>query len=1353
MNVHVTTYQFWLILICTLIPPIQAYGVVSLANTTQTHNRPISHLIVKFADSDQRSPTMIVQQNRTRITQNITGLNIQHQRSLPNGAMLMALPYNMTPEEAAIQVQYLSESDQIAYAEPDAWRRPFLTPNDTLYNPAQWHLKEATSYSGSANLPSAWNITTGDSSIIVAVVDTGSLNHTDLDSRFIGGSAITSGRDFVTDITMANDGDGRDNDPTDPGDKSDGTDCSASPRSSWHGTHVIGTIGAETDNAIGVAGIDWNAKLLTARALGVCGGALSDTTDAIRWSAGESIDGVTNPNPAKVINLSLGGDGTCSITEQNAIDAAVSSGAVVVVAAGNENTDVANVSPASCQNVITVAALEPNGARASFSNYGEEIDIAAPGVYVWSTLDSGNANANNDDAYAGYSGTSMATPHVSGVIALMLASNANLTNGSLSNVPSLIETKLKASARSFPTGTDLDCTTTTCGAGMLDAHQAVLAVSTAPSVNAGIDQSVAHGATVSLSATASDDAYSGAKTYQWGQTSGASITLQNTNASSTSFTAPATDETLVFQITVTDDTGLTATDTINVIVSSPDTTPDAFSFTDQTDVERSTPITSNAITVSGINSTTAISVSNGGEYRINNGGFTNTTGTVANSDTVQVRHTSSGSFSTTTDTVLTIGGVSDTFTSTTLAIDTTPDAFSFTDQTDVERSTPITSNAITVSGINSTTAISVSNGGEYRINNGGFTNTTGTVSNSDTVRGFTNTTGTVANSDTVQVRHTSSGSFSTTTDTVLTIGGVSDTFTSTTLAIDTTPDAFSFTDQTDVERSTPITSNAITVSGINSTTAISVSNGGEYRINNGGFTNTTGTVSNSDTVQVRHTSSDSFSTTTDTVLTIGGVSDTFTSTTLAIDTTPDAFSFTDQTDVERSTPITSNAITVSGINSAAAISVNNGEYRINNGSFTNTTGTVANGNTVQVRHTSSGSFSTATDTVLTIGGVSDTFTSTTLAIDTTPDAFSFTDQTDVGRSTTITSNAITVSGINSAAAISVNNGEYRINNGGFTNTTGTVANGDTVQVRHTSSGSFSTATDTVLTIGGVSDTFTSTTLAIDTTPDAFSFTDQTDVGRSTTITSNAITVSGINSAAAISVSNGEYRINNGGFTNTTGTVANGDTVQVRHTSSGSFSTTTDTVLTIGGVSDTFTSTTLPDDAGSADVVSSDGEKITIEAPDMALRDVETKTEDSVNTTNKPDDYQVVGEILSYKVKGIADGATVEITLTYPNALGSNSKIYKIGADGFSEFPNAVISGNTVTLTLVDGGSGDADGVANGVIEDPVAVMEPSNSTSDSSNGESGGGGSIDLLLLIMLLASVLTHYHWAKLSQMKTASN
>ena len=389
---------------------------------------------------------------------------------------------------------------------------------------------------------------------------------------------------------------------------------------------------------------------------------------------------------------------------------------------------------------------------------------------------------------------------------------------------------------------------------------------------------------------------------------------------------------------------------------------------------------------------------------------------------------------------------------------------------------------------------------------------------------------------------------------------------------DTAPDAFTFTDQTDVPLSTTITSNSITVSGINSAAPISVT-GGTYSINGGAFTSVAGTVNNGDSVRVQHTSSASFSTNTDTTLTIGGVSDTFTSTTLAQDTTPDAFTFTDQTDVPLSTTITSNSITVSGINSAAPISVAGGTYSINGGAFTSVAGSVNNGDSVRVQHTSSSSFSTNTDTTLTIGGVSDTFTSTTLAQDTTPDAFTFTDQTDVPLSTTITSNSITVSGINSAAPISVTGGAYSINGGAFTSVAGTVNNGDSVRVQHTSSASFSTNTDTTLTIGGVSDTFTSTTLAQDTTPDAFIFIDKTNVVLSSTITSNSITVSGINGAAPISVAGGAYSINGGAFTSVAGTVNNGDSVRVQHTSAATNSTTTNTVLTIGGVSDTFSSTT------------------------------------------------------------------------------------------------------------------------------------------------------------------------------------
>lgn len=195
------------------------------------------------------------------------------------------------------------------------------------------------------------------------------------------------------------------------------------------------------------------------------------------------------------------------------------------------------------------------------------------------------------------------------------------------------------------------------------------------------------------------------------------------------------------------------------------------------------------------------------------------------------------------------------------------------------------------------------------------------------------------------------------------------------------------------------------------------------------------------------------------------------------DTTPDAFSFTDQTNVALSTLTASNTLTVAGIDSAATISVTGGEYRINGGSYTTSSGTINNGDTFQVRHTSSGSFSTATNTVLTIGGVSDTFTTTTLAADTTPNAFTFTDQTNVPLSDVRTSNSITVLGINTSTAISVTGGTYSINGGAYTASAGTVVLNDTVTARHTSSASYSTAVNTAVTIGGVADTFTSTTLA------------------------------------------------------------------------------------------------------------------------------------------------------------------------------------------------------------------------------------------------------------------------------------
>lgn len=196
-------------------------------------------------------------------------------------------------------------------------------------------------------------------------------------------------------------------------------------------------------------------------------------------------------------------------------------------------------------------------------------------------------------------------------------------------------------------------------------------------------------------------------------------------------------------------------------------------------------------------------------------------------------------------------------------------------------------------------------------------------------------------------------------------------------------------------------------------------------------------------------------------------------------------------------------------------------------------------------------------------------------IDTIPDPFTFTDQTDVALSTVTTSDTITVAGIASAAFISVTGGEYSIDGSAYRSDESTVSNGANVTVRQTSSANYSTKTDTTLYIGGVSDTFSVTTLAAtaDLTPDPFSFTDQTDVDLNTTITSDAIAVSGITSATPITITGGTYSINGGEYTSDNGTVENGDTVTIRLNSSENYLTTTYATLIIGGVSDTFSVTT------------------------------------------------------------------------------------------------------------------------------------------------------------------------------------
>ena len=376
-------------------------------------------------------------------------VSMASKRTMGTGAEVFRVGRDMTDTELAALIADLSAHPSVEYVEEDVMLQHAFTPNDPMYN-QQWHYFEAA---GGLNLPTAWDLTTGVG-VRVGVIDTGWRPHTDLAANIVGGY------DMISNVTTANDGNGRDSNAMDPGDSCNGSS------SSWHGTHVGGTVAAVTNNGVGVAGVAFGAKVVPIRALGRCGGSLSDIADAIIWGAGGTVSGVpANANPARVLNLSLGGGGACSNTLRNAVSSAVGRNTVVVVAAGNSNINASNATPANCPGVITVAATGRNGGKASYSNFGSIVDVAAPGGSagtgngVLSTLNNG-ATAPGQDSYAFYQGTSMATPHVAGVVALMLSRNSALT-------PAQVEARLKSTARAFP------ATCSQCGAGIVNARAAV----------------------------------------------------------------------------------------------------------------------------------------------------------------------------------------------------------------------------------------------------------------------------------------------------------------------------------------------------------------------------------------------------------------------------------------------------------------------------------------------------------------------------------------------------------------------------------------------------------------------------------------------------------------------------------------------------------------------------------------------------------------------------------------------------------------------------------------------------------------------------------------------------------------
>ena len=340
--------------------PANALRMMSPDESADPGMAMTDRLIVKYRSGAGPYPT-VQARVATLVAANRHGVVVSPLRQMAGGAQVFRLSKAMRHHDVESLASSLKAGDpNVEFAEPDRLLKPLFTPNDTLFA-QQWSLSDATA---GIRAPQAWDRARG-AGITVAVIDTGVLPHADLLANLL------PGYDFVTDVTMAGDGNARDADASDPGDAVAAGACgagSAASTSSWHGTHVAGIVAAAGGNAAGVAGVAFGARILPLRVLGRCGGYTSDIADAMVWAVGGVVSGLPlNPNPARVLNLSLGGRSACNRSTQIAIDTARAKGAVVVVAAGNDNTDAATSAPANCAGVVVVTATGRSGGRASYA--------------------------------------------------------------------------------------------------------------------------------------------------------------------------------------------------------------------------------------------------------------------------------------------------------------------------------------------------------------------------------------------------------------------------------------------------------------------------------------------------------------------------------------------------------------------------------------------------------------------------------------------------------------------------------------------------------------------------------------------------------------------------------------------------------------------------------------------------------------------------------------------------------------------------------------------------------------------------------------------------------------------------
>ena len=562
-------------------------------------NASVERVIVKLRDADPYTSVQAKSAgNAIAALARRNKLSLKQARPITSGMHVMQFEPE-TPNESATEILARLRADSaVEYVEPDQRRYPHATPNDPLYS-GQWYLQNSSTTPGAIDAVGAWDVTTGNIGIVIADIDTGVLyRHPDL-LRLAAGGRLLPGYDFISDTSVANDGDGRDSDPTDPGDwitvaesnSATFSGCSASD-SSWHGTRVAGILGARTNNSSGVAGVTWSSSILPVRVLGKCGGFDSDILAAMLWAGGIRVEGVPdNPYPAKIENLSLGSLGTiCPASYRDVVDQLTAAGVLVVASAGNEGGPVGI--PARCAGVAAIAGLRHTGTKVGFSSLGTQIALGAPGgncvntgagqpclfsIDTASNLGATTASAHiYTDQFNINVGTSFSAPIVSGIAGLMVAVNGNLNSSQLiarlregatpfpvSSDPTVPLCRVPTGANDLQTG-ECSCTTQTCGAGMADANRAVqaalrpiAAVTTPVSVTAG--QSVALRGSGSAAACNNTIV-----SHAWTLVSG-SASISGSNTDTATIVAPSSGSYTV-RLTVTDDMG--RQDTADVVVSS-----------------------------------------------------------------------------------------------------------------------------------------------------------------------------------------------------------------------------------------------------------------------------------------------------------------------------------------------------------------------------------------------------------------------------------------------------------------------------------------------------------------------------------------------------------------------------------------------------------------------------------------------------------------------------------------------------------------------------------------------------------------------------------------------------------------